>query len=283
MNRKRLLMIGVLALALAFLLTASMFRVMRTKATTGASPAMAAVVVADRDLPLGKEIQPADIRTVQYPAADLPVGVFHAPSEVVGRGVIVDMAKNEPILASKLADPNAGSGLPPRIPHGMRAVSVKVNEVVAVAGFVKAGARVDVLLTGNISKDNDPTKVQTTTVLQNVTVLTVGQEMQDKRDGKPMPDASVVTLLVSPDDAEKLTLASTQGRIQLALRNPLDLDQPNPPAWLNATLYGSAPVAPMAVAHVRSKKSTAVAAVPQVPSAYTVELIRGDRRDVTKF
>ncbi len=281
MNRKRLLMIGVLALALAFLLTASMFRVMRTKATTGVAPAMTAVVVADRDLGLGKEIQPADVRTVQYPASDLPVGVFHSPAEVVGRGVIVDMAKNEPILSTKIADPNAGFGLSPRIPHGMRALSVKVNEVVSVAGFVKAGSRVDVLLTGNISKDNDPTKVQTTTVLQNVTVLTVGQEMQDKRDGKPMPDASVVTLLVSPEDAEKLTLASTQGRIQLALRNPLDLDQPNPPALVNAVLYGSTPVAPM-VAHAR-KKGTAVAAVPQVPSAYTVELIRGDRRDVAKF
>jgi pilus assembly protein CpaB len=278
MNRKRLLMIGVLALGLAFVLTASMFKVARTNRTSTTGPVMSPVVIAERDLPLGKEIQAADVRVTKLPTEDLPVGVFHNTSEVVGRGVIIDMAKNEPVLASKVADPNAGAGLPPRIPHGMRAVSVKVNEVVAVAGFIRANSRVDVLLTGNISKENDPTKFQTTTVLQNITVLTVGQEMQDRSDGKPMPDASVVTLLVSPEDAEKLTLASTQGRIQLSLRNPLDLEQSNPAALFNATLYG-APAAPPVVA--RGVRKNVV--VPPAPSTYTVELIRGDKRDTTKF
>ena len=278
MNRKRLLMIGLLALGLAFLLTASMFKVARSKNTGTVGPVTSPVVIADRDLPLGKEILAADVRVTQLPTEDLPVGVFHNTSEVVGRGVIVDMTKNEPVLSSKVADPNAGAGLPPRIPHGMRAVSVKVNEVVAVAGFIRANSRVDVLLTGNISKDNDPTRFTTTTVLQNITVLTVGQEMQDRADGKPMPDASVVTLLVSPDDAEKLTLASTQGRIQLSLRNPLDLEQTNPPALLNATLYGTPSGPPPVVA--RSVKKTVL---PPAPSTYTVELIRGDKRDTTKF
>lgn len=278
MNRKRLLMIGILALGLAFLLTASMFKVARSNKTSSTGPVMSPVVVADRDLPLGKEVTAADVRVTQLPTEDLPVGVFHNTSEVIGRGVIVDMAKNEPVLSSKVADPNAGAGLPPRIPHGMRAVSVKVNEVVAVAGFIRANSRVDVLLTGNISKENDPTKFQTTTVLQNVTVLTVGQEMQDRTDGKPMPDASVVTLLVSPEDAQKLTLASTQGRIQLALRNPLDLEQSNPPTLLNATLYGVASGPPPVVA--RGVRKTVV---PTAPSTYTVELIRGDKRDTTKF
>ncbi|MBV9087515.1 MAG: Flp pilus assembly protein CpaB [Acidobacteria bacterium] len=277
MNRKRLLMIGLLALGLAFLLTASMFKVARTGKTATAGPVMSPVVVAERDLPLGKEIQAADVRVTQLPTEDLPVGVFHNTQEVIGRGVIVDMMKNEPVMATKVADPNAGAGLPPRIPHGMRAVSVKVNEVVAVAGFIRPNSRVDVLLTGNISKENDPTKFQTTTVLQNVTVLTVAQEMQDRADGKPMPDASVVTLLVTPDDAQKLTLASTQGRIQLALRNPLDLEQTTTPTLLNATLYG-APAAPPVV--VRGVKKTIV---PPPPSTYTVELIRGDKRDTTKF
>jgi pilus assembly protein CpaB len=276
MNRKRLLMIGVLALALAFLLTAGTFRMMRGRGTGVAGPALTPVVVADKDLPLGKEIQATDVRVAQFPASELPVGVYRSISEVVGRGVTIEMARNEPILAAKIADPNAGFGLPPRIPPGMRAVSVKVNEVVNVAGFVKAGARVDVLVTGNISKDNDPEKVTTTTVLQNITVLTAGQEMGNK-EGKPTPDVNVVTLLVSPEDAQKLTLASTQGRIQLALRNPLDLDQPNPPALLNATLYGI-PRTPVVVSK-GGKKTVA----PPVPQTYTVELIRGDRRDVTKF
>jgi len=278
MNRKLLLMIGILALGLAFVLTASMFKVARSNKTSSTGPVMSPVVVAERDLPLGKEIQAADVRVTQLPTDDLPVGVFHNTSEVVGRGVIVDMTKNEPVLSTKVADPNAGAGLPPRIPHGMRAVSVKVNEVVAVAGFIRANSRVDVLLTGNISKENDPTKFETTTVLQNVTVVTVGQEMQDKADGKPNPEATVVTLLVTPEDAQKLTLASTQGRIQLSLRNPLDLEQSNPPALLNATLYGAPSGPPPVVA-----KSVKKIVIPPAPSTYTVELIRGDKRDTTKF
>lgn len=277
MNRRRLVMIGVLALAVAFILTAATYRVMRSKAAGGPSPTTASVVLADTDLALGKQIQAADVRIAQLPASEVPAGAFRSKSEVIGRGVLMTMTKNEPVLASKLAETAAGSGLSPRIPAGMRAVSVKVNEVVAVAGYVKAGARVDVLLTGNPSNNSDPGSIITTTVLQNIMVLTVGQEMQDKGDGRPMPDATVVTLLVSPEDAQRLTLASTQGKIQLALRNAMDLEQASTPALVNASLYGAPPV------RVKAAGPSKKVVFSPAPTAYTVELIRGDKKDVTTF
>ncbi|HEV8523711.1 MAG TPA: Flp pilus assembly protein CpaB [Terriglobales bacterium] len=277
MNRRRLVMIGVLALAVAFALTAVTYRVMRSKAMGGPATTTAPVVVADTDLALGRQIQATDVRIAQLPVSEVPVGAFRSKSEVIGRGVLTSMAKSEPVLASKLAETAAGGGLPPRIPHGMRAVSVKVNEVVAVAGYVKAGTRVDVLLTGSPTRNDDPGRVMTTTVLQNVIVLTVGQDMQERGDSKPVPDATVVTLLVSPEDAQRLTLASTQGKIQLALRNPLDLEPASTPALVNASLYGAPPVS------TTGKSAGKKVVFPPAPTAYTVELIRGDKKDITTF
>ena len=140
---------------------------------------------------------------------------------MLGRGVIIPITMGEFILPSKLAPENAGAGLPSMIPPGMRAVSVRVNEVVSVAGFVGPGTRVDVLLTGT---PNGSTEPQTTTVLQNVAVIASGHTLERSANGEAQ-STPVITLLATPEDAERLTLASSEGKIQLSLRNPLDTHQ----------------------------------------------------------
>jgi pilus assembly protein CpaB len=163
----------------------------------------------------------------------------------------------------------------------MRAVSVRVNEVVSVAGFVLPGTRVDVLLTGNPTSASDQ---QTTTVLENVAVLATDKRLERNSAGDP-ENAAVITLLVSPDDAQKLTLASSQGKIQLSLRNPLDTKQQDLGIVSANSLYrGGAPVRPatttIAASRPRPKPTTAT---PAPPSVYSVEVIKGDKKEETKF
>ena len=175
--------------------------------------------------------------------------------------MVLPIAKGEFVLTSKLAGENAGSGLPSLIPPGMRAVSVRVNDTTSVSGFVLPGTRVDVLLTGNPQGSNEQ---QTTTVLENVAVIATGQRLERNSAGEAQ-SAPVVTLLVSPDDAERLTLASSQGHIQLALRNPLDTKQEDVAAVKSNSLYkdGSEP-APAAAPRSRPKH-VAVQAPPSMP------------------
>src|SRR5690606_16244523 len=151
----------------------------------------------------------------------LPVGYYGSSAEVIGRGLITPVAANEPLMATKLADIESGGGLPIVIPEGMRALSVRVDEVIGVAGFVLPGTRVDVLLT--ITPPTGTNQIPVTRIiLQTIQTLASGQTIQRDADGTPQT-VSVVTLLVSPDQAERLALASTEGRIQLALRNTLDM------------------------------------------------------------
>ena len=147
MNRTRLLMIGVLALALGALVSVSVYRNLLGRGPANTEPGTD-VVVAANDIQVGARIEEHDVRLVKYPASALPAGTPSKRSQVLGRGVILPIARGEFILPSKLAPENAGAGLPSLIPPGMRAVSVRVNEVVSVAGFVGPGTRVDILLTG---------------------------------------------------------------------------------------------------------------------------------------
>lgn len=178
------------------------------------------VVVAARDLEVGSVVGEDDVRTVQWPSSAIPEGYARSASDVLGRGVINEVRANEALLASKLADPAAGGGLPIVVPPGMRAVSVKVDEVIGVAGFVVPGTRVDVVLTMAPPGSNDAIS---RIILENVRTLAAGQEVQQNEDGEPMT-VTVITVMVTPEDAERLILASTQGRIQMALRNTLDLE-----------------------------------------------------------
>src|SRR3954452_4941058 len=221
------------------------------------------VVVAAADLVLGTELKKEDLAVVNFPMGAAPEGSFSKPADILGRGLIVSMVKNEPVLGAKLASKEAGAGLPVVIPQGMQAVSVRVNEVIGVAGYVLPGTRVDVVATANTSehKEDMTSKV----VLTNVQVLAAGTKIeQDTEKGKPMP-VSVVTLLVDPEQSERLTLASTEGKIQLALRNPLDLTSPTTPGVRPAGLLG-APVKPSPAAKVaRASRPAAVTAQAPAP------------------
>jgi len=239
------------------------------------------VVVAAADLSLGAELKKEDLQVAQFPAGQTPAGAFASPQEIVGRGIIVPLVKNEPILAAKLASKEAGSGLPPVIPEGMRAVSVRVNEVVGVAGYVLPGTRVDVVATASPTMNQQDTTSKV--VLANVQVLTAGTRMeQDAEKGKPM-QVNVVTLLVTPEQVERLALASTEGKIQLALRNPLDQGAPATPGMRPAVLLGVAKVAVATPPVSRSASARKVTGpvtmeAPAQAPAPTVEMIRGDKR-----
>ena len=233
------------------------------------------VVVAASDLDIGAELDRDSVRAVEWPSRSVPNGAFGSVDEVIGRGIIVPLVENEPILPPKLASKEAGVGLPPAIPPGFRAVSVRVNEVIGVAGYVLPGTHVDVLATVN------PTSLQgdmtSKVILTNVQVLAAGTKIDRETDkDKPMP-VSVVTLLVDPDQAERLTLAASEGKIQLALRNPLDRATPSTPGIRPAALLGPAP-APRA-SRPRARQPVKVAAAPVAPvEPLTVEIIRGDKR-----
>jgi pilus assembly protein CpaB len=236
------------------------------------------VVVATNDLSMGAEIKIEDLKVAKYPEGGAPESSFVNPQELVGRGIIVNIVKNEPILPAKLAPKEAGAGLPPVIPEGMRAVSVRVNEVIGVAGYVLPGTYVDVLATA--SPTNDPKDMTTKVVLANVPVLTAGTRMeQDQKDGKPV-QVTVVTLSVTPEQAERLALASTEGKVQLALRNPLDQSAPATPGIKPAVLLGMVKAPTQTGTSAKAKPGTAVT-VPVAASEYrpTVEIIRGDKRE----
>ena len=278
MNRTRLMMIGVLALAVGFLAAVYVYKNLQPK--SGMPADMAEVIVAANDLQVGARVEDRDIRIIRIPSGDMPPGAPRKKADVVGHGVIIPVSKGEFILPNRLAGENAGAGLPALIPPGMRAVSVRVNEVVSVAGFVTPGTRVDVLLTGAPIGSGEQ---QTTTVLQNVAVLASGHTLERTSSGEAQ-NTAVITLLVTPDDAQRLTLASTEGHIQLALRNPLDTKQDEVPASNSRGLFRGlpAPAVVHPVRHVVPIKPT-TSAVP-ASTGVTVEVYQGDKKmDVVKF
>lgn len=277
MNRTRLMFIGVLALVLGAL--ASLFAYRTLQQHAGATQGdLQDVVVATADLAVGARIQDKDVRTVRFPADAIPQGIFHRTKSVVGRGVVLPIAQGEFILPLKLAGENAGSGLTSTIPQGMRAVSVRVSDISSVSGFVQRGARVDVLMTGNPGGSGEP---QTITVLKNVAVLANGTNLDGTAQrGESQQNAPIITLAVSPDDAEKLALATAQGRIQLALRNPMDTSQNDVAAIGMHSLYQKTGMpTPAPIVHPKVKPVTVTQAPAPPP---TVEVIKGDKRDVTK-
>jgi pilus assembly protein CpaB len=240
------------------------------------------VVVSSKPLPLGTRLTAEDVKLVTWPASQPVEGMFTRVQDCVNRAVITSMVENEPLLEGKLAPRDGGAGLSTTIPDGMRAVSVSVNDVIGVAGFVVPGTMVDVLVTG--SSGGGQGSIITRTFLENVRVLAAGQKIEQDREGKPQT-VPVITLLVSPQEATSLTMASTQGRIQLALRNTLDSKKVEPPPVLQAVLFGGAPVPPPVMAAAPRKMGSApvVHVAPPPPESFNVEVIRGDKKEVSKF
>jgi pilus assembly protein CpaB len=246
----------------------------RTTPLMAAEPRRASIVLMARGLPVGAVLSERDLKVVSWPAEAVPSGYIRSIKDAVGRGIITPVAENEPLLTSKVSTKDAGGGLPIIIRDGMRAVSVRVDEVIGVAGFVLPGTRVDVLLT----LDKGPSRPQsiTKTLLQNVQTLAAGQSVQRDKEGKAQT-VTVITLLVSPDDAELLALASKEGRLQLALRNTLDT---LPVATNGARADKLSPSAPSATPN-RPQRARPVATPKANPTV--VEGYKGGERTLTTF
>ena len=231
------------------------------------------VAIAARDLPVGTVLAKEDIDLVDWPSGSIPQGYARSAEEVIGRGVITPVSAEEPLLLTKLANKEAGGGLPIVIPEGMRAVSVKVDQVISVAGFVVPQTRVDVLVT--MTPADDRSEITTKVILQNVRVLTAGQTMERDAEGKPQT-VTVITLLVTPEEAERLTLAATEGRIQLALRNTMDNEEVTTAGVQKDNLVQRAEAPRPSAPRVRR---------PSAPKTtqYGVEVYNGTDRSVATF
>ena len=277
MGRVRAFTVLVLAITAGGGLAYGTYNYVQKSAGRGVSIPTRPVVVAATDLEIGTEIGRDDLRIIEWPLNSAPAGAFDSPDEIVGRGLILPLVQNEPVLPMKLASKEEGAGLPPVIPAGLRAVSVKVNEVIGVAGYVLPGTHVDVVATVNPTDQHGD--ITSKVVLTNVQVLTAGTKIERAGDrSKPIP-VSVVTLLVDPEQAERLTLASTEGKIQLALRNPRDHETPNTRGIRPAALLGAVPPQRPAVSvHAKAAVAPPPAPVPIVSTEPTVEIIRGDKR-----
>jgi len=279
MARVRIFIVLLLAVGVGGMFAYGTYAYVQSVPKAGPGIPTRPVVVAATDLDLGADLTRDDLKVIQWPANSAPAGAYSDPKELAGRGLIMPVIQNEPILANKLASKDAGAGLPPAIPPGLRAVSVRVNEVIGVAGYVLTGNRVDVLTVINPSGKQE--EVTSKVILTNVQVLAAGTKIErDERNNKPMA-VSVVTLLVAPEESERLTLASTEGKIQLALRNPLDKTTPNTSGIRPAALLGFASASRAAVARARTAAGPVkamVAVPPPAPSAAVVEIIRGDKR-----
>jgi pilus assembly protein CpaB len=237
------------------------------------------VAVAARPLPVGSLIQASDVKLVAWPESSPVAGGISKTEEVVNRGLIDTVSENEPITTTKLAPVGAGGGLPPMITAGMRAISVRVNEVIGVAGFVIPGTFVDVVLTMN--RGNQQQEAVARIVLANVQVLTAGTriDQEQSKDGRAVP-STVVTLLVTPENAEKVALAGTVGTITLILRNPLDQETTDTKGTRVAALLGAPEPPPVVktVSGVRRVVERPKEAPAPAPSIYSVETIRAAKR-----
>lgn len=278
MNRgTRTLIVIAVAVLVATLATMAMYRAVQNIPIREVERAGVPVVVAARQLPIGTKLSAADLRVATWPASNPVPGGFPTIEAVLERGLIGDMVENEPITPGKLAATEAGSGLPPIIPPGMRAIAMQVNEVIGVAGFVSPGNHVDVVAT--ISKnDINMSRV----VVNNVRVLAAGTRIdQQKAQGGEVLQTTVVTLLVTPAESERIALASVEGKLHLTLRNPLDGEATQTPGIRVNALLGS-PDPPPAPKVVRTARVVAPPPPPPPPAPvsriYTVEAIRAAKR-----
>jgi pilus assembly protein CpaB len=281
MKQQRTLIVMAVAVVAAGIAAYGVYTAIQGMPVREVEVASVPVVVASQPIPVGARLTAAQLRVASWPARNPVPGAFTDPQQLVDRGVIATLAENEPVTAYKVAGPESGSGLPPVIPEGMRAISMRVNEVVGVAGFVMPGTRVDVVLSVDDPGDGHGGEPMARTVVSNVLVLTAGTryDRQDENNAEPQR-SSVVTLAVLPEDGERIALAATQGQLSLALRNPADADPTKTPGMKLSVLMrgpGGQPV-------IEQQQNRAVAirprapVVPPPPPVYRVEAIRAAKR-----
>ena len=287
MDRRFLTVLGM-ALTLALVVSMVFFQVLARRGSGGGKPKNTEtrdVVVAAKALPVGVVIKPDDVKLSKVSVEQFPKNGFSRLEEVVDRPVASNILLEEAVLEGRLGARGSGHGIAPIIPVGMRAVSVRVSEVAGVAGFVLPGLRVDVLVTGQ--PPNSEGSV-TTTCLQNILVLSAGQTIQPDARGQPI-QTPTVTLLVTPEQAETLTLAGNEGRIQLVLRNSGDQEIAKTPGTDVGEIYGkrvkTAPPASQPRPVVRKPQPPVMTAAqaqpaPPPPPPPEVVVIRGNQRSV---
>jgi pilus assembly protein CpaB len=286
MNR-RVLMIVSCALVLSACASYLVYRAAGSRVTTAEAPPAVELVVAARDLAAGALIQDADLKIAAW-FGPPPAGAILKRDALRNRAVVSSIYEGELVTENRLAPIGSGGGLAATIPPGMRACAVKVNEVVGVAGFVVPGMRVDVLITGLPPGGNALDGPKVRTLLQNIQVLSAGVDFQKDREGKP-EQAQVVNLLVTPAQAEVLSLASNETHIQLVLRNPMDTQVSGLPGTIMSDLFGGAH-APAPVPSVLPKRAppdvppaAPVPAEPAAPKRYTIEVSNGSVHSQVTF
>jgi pilus assembly protein CpaB len=276
MNR-RLVTILLAAFVVAALCSVLVYRLVGMKiAATKPQPATR-VVAAATDVKIGTVLGAQDLTTVQI-MGTVPKNAILDAKDAIGRGVTSALYAGEPILENRLAPKGSGGGLAATIKDGMRAIAVRVDQVVGVAGFVTPGMRVDVLVSGvpPNSEGGGNNNTQVRTVLQNIEVLSAGTDIQKDAEGKPQ-QVQVVNLLVTPEQAQILALASNETKIQLVLRNPLDtkVSQVQGTAMTNLFNETAPPSKP--------KLSGPVKPRPKQPETFTVTVINGSTKTDEKF
>jgi pilus assembly protein CpaB len=287
MDRRFITVLGV-SLVFALVVSAVFYQMTARSGTARKAEAtdQKDLVVSTRPLGVGVMVKPADIKIVKISSDGFPKGGFSKVEDVLDRPVVSNVLLEEPILEGRLAAKGSGLGLAPTIPVGMRAVTVRVNDVASVSGFVLPGMRVDVLVTGKPpSGDGD----MTNTVLQNMLVLSAGTSMQPDARGQAI-QAPTVTLLASPDQSELLTLAGNEGRLQLILRNSSDQSMEKTTGRYVTELYngGRKPVKPATQVATAIKPVAQPApvvappppAAPAPPPPDQIVMIRGTQRTV---
>lgn len=277
MDRKRILIAFAIAVPLALLASTLVYRQLSRAASSPGRIVATKVVVAVSALEPGTRLDVKDLREVDWPALKPMQGMFARPEDCAGRVLISPLLENEPVLEGNLAPKDSSVGLSAMIPPGMRGVAVAVNDVVGVAGFVQPGTIVDVLATGGLEGQASSL---TRTILENIRVLAAGQKIEPDKQGTPQT-VPVVTLLVTPDQANLLTLASTQGKIQLALRNSADTKQVNTAPTQLSDVFGLAMSIRIAPRSVRPAPRVSLAEPLRSPAPYQVEVIRGNKPEVS--
>jgi pilus assembly protein CpaB len=292
MNRTRIILVVVVAALLALLASVGAYKFLSEKSRIAETARLQTVgiTVALVDIPLGSTINPNQVGIAAWPKETYPKDSFPIAKSVVGRMAFRDFVRGEPIVESKLV-PASGAGagiLSLKVPPKMRAFSVKVNEVVGVGGFIIPGSRVDVVVTTTPPAQRQQEQISKI-VLENILVLAAGQVIEQK-ENKPVT-VNTVTLALTPEDSEKLALASNDGKIQLALRNFADNDNVLTTGSDKARLLssyrfpGAAPAAadkPSGLKRVKNKASRPAAEAPQ-RKRYVVEVLRGNKRSEEKF
>ena len=281
MQRTRMLVLALVALGLSAVVTYLIYRELNSRMQTEEVPTNQLVIAAET-LAVGVPIEAHHLKIIDWPGDPLE-GSYATTDELIGRGILFPLQTNEPLLDAKLTAEGSGAGLAATIPEGKRALAVRVDDVVGVAGFVLPGTRVDIILSGSVDgRGIDISKV----VLENVQVLSAGQNVEYDSAGKAQK-VPVVTVLLTPEEAQKLTLATIDGRIRLALRNPLDLETANPRPTRRAELYAGAapPQPPRATPRSRLVRKATPPPPPPPPrvETFVVELIQGGSRQTLRF